>query len=431
MTRNPDRARAAGSAGTVESGESGDSGDSGGADRTPPFALFLIFLRLGLTSFGGPVAHIGYFRDEFVGRRKWFDDATYADLVALCQMLPGPASSQVGMAVGLNRGGLPGAAAAWCGFTLPSAVLMILFAYGVTAIGDAYATGWLFGLKAMAVAVVAMAVWQMASTLCRTTTTLSLALAATIVILLWPAQAGGPAVGQLVAIVGGGLAGRLLLSADSGAHTTAVRVSVGRGLAIAALLLFVAALVGLPLLAWASGDDLIAKVDGFYRAGALIFGGGHVVLPLLQAAVVPPGWIAQDQFLAGYGAAQALPGPLLAFSAYLGTAMAAGPGGIIGGLIALLAIFAPSFLLVVGMMPAWSRLRTNPGVRAALAGVNAAVVGLLLAALYDPVFTATVHGPQELAFVLAAFALVAVWKLPPWLVAPLAATAGWLVFDGM
>ncbi|TVR96149.1 MAG: chromate efflux transporter [Rhodospirillales bacterium] len=399
------------------------------AGHTRPLSLFLIFLRLGLTSFGGPIAHLGYFRTEFVGRRKWFDDAAYADLVALCQFLPGPASSQVGIAIGLTRGGLAGAVAAWCGFTLPSAVLMILFAYGVTVAGGAQASGWLFGLKAMAVAVVAMALWQMATTLCRTATTISLALAAAVLVLLWPAAAGGMAVGQVVAIVGGAAAGRLLLPADPGAGGGGFRVPIGRWLATAALVVFVAALAGLPLLAWVSGDDLIAKIAGFYRAGALIFGGGHVVLPLLQAVVVPPGWVGQDAFLAGYGAAQALPGPLLAFSAYLGTTMAAGLGGVLGGVIALLAIYAPSFLLVIGLMPAWSRLRAAPEVRTSLAGVSAAVVGLLLAALYDPVFTATVHEPEHLAFVLVAFALVAVWKLPPWLVAPLAATGGWLAFD--
>lgn len=397
--------------------------------RTPAWPLFLIFLRLGLTSFGGPVAHIGYFRDEFVGRRRWLDEGTYADLVALCQFLPGPASSQVGIAVGLSRGGIAGALAAWCGFTLPSAAVMILFAYGVAVLDGAAGAGWLFGLKATAVAVVAQAVWQMGVRLCPEMRTATIALAAAIFVLVWPTLFGGMALGQILAIVGGGIAGRLVLDSDAREAVTAHVFPIGRRLGLGCLVVFFALLAGLPALAWATGDQLTAVIAGFFRAGSLVFGGGHVVLPLLEAVVVPPGWLSEDQFLAGYGAAQAVPGPLFTFSAYLGTAMTAGPGGVPGGVICLAAIFAPSFLLVGGTLPLWNGLRARPRIRTALAGVNAAVVGLLLAALYDPVWTATVHGPGGFAFVLGAFALLAVWRWPPWLVAISAALSGWLVID--
>ena len=390
---------------------------------TSPGAVFRVFLRLGLTSFGGPVAHIGYFRDEFVARRKWLSEAEYADLVALCQFLPGPASSQVGIGLGLGRAGFAGAAAAWTGFTLPSALAMILFAYGVAAFGDVAGAGWLSGLKAMAVAVVAQAVWGMAKSLCPEARTATIALGAAALVIAWPLVLGHATYGQIVAILIGGVLGRLFLSGTIPDSGPARPFPVSRRTGLIAGTLFLVLLVGLPALAWATADPVIAIVDSFYRAGSLVFGGGHVVLPLLQAETVPPGWVTVDQFLAGYGAAQAVPGPLFTFSAYLGTVMEAGPGGVIG-VLALMAIFAPAFLLVVAALPFWNALRTRPAARSALAGVNATVVGLLLAALYNPVWTAAVRGPGDVVLVLAAFAMLAVWKWAPWIVAPIAAVLG-------
>jgi len=374
-------------------------------------AIFLVFLRLGCTSFGGPVAHLGYFRAEFVARRGWLSEPAFADIVALCQFLPGPASSQVGMAIGMARGGLAGAAAAWLGFTLPSALLMVGFAYGLGALGDPGQAGWLHGLKIVAVAVVAGAVWSMARALCPDRPRVTLALAAALIALLVPSAAG-----QIGAIVLGAVAGRLLLPGETVPEHVALTLRIPRGLSLAALASFFVLLFGLPALAAATGSHFFAVVSGFYRAGALVFGGGHVILPLLQRAVVPPGWVPNDLFLAGYGAAQALPGPLSTFAAYLGAVMRPAPTGWLGGLVCLVAIFAPSFLLLVGALPFWDALRRRAGVRAVLRGVNAAVVGLLLAALYTPVWTSAILRPADFAGALTAFVLLTAWRVAPWLV---------------
>jgi chromate transporter len=385
-------------------------------------AVFMVFLRLGLTSFGGPVAHIGYFHDEFVARRKWLDERAYADLVALCQFLPGPASSQVGIGVGLSRAGLPGAVAAWIAFTMPSAIALIFFGYGVIEFGDAVGTGALHGLKVVAVAVVAQAVWTMARSLCPDAKRATLAALTTIGVLAVPS----PFV-QVGAIIIGGLFGWVVLRTDVPKDHVDLGVRINRSLAITALTLFFAGLIGLPLLAAAYPSQTMALVDSFYRSGSLVFGGGHVVLPLLQSEVVPPGWVSTDAFLAGYGAAQAVPGPLFTFAAFLGTVMSGAPNGIVGALICLLAIFAPSFLLVIGAMPFWDTLRRVGAVRNALLGVNAVVVGLLLAALYDPVWTSAILSAADFGLALAAFTLLVFWNTPAWLVVILSAFGGWAI----
>ena len=380
--------------------------------------VFLAFLKLGCTAFGGPVAHLGYFRTEFVERRRWLDDGTYADIVALCQFLPGPASSQVGMTLGILRAGLPGAFAAWVGFTLPSALAMILFAYCIGALGNPGDAAWLHGLKIVAVAVVAQAVWGMARSLCPDRPRIALAAGAAVLSLVAPST-----VGQIVAIAGGALIGWLLLPADEVKSRPPIAVSFGRGLSVVALASFGALLIGLPVLAAATGDHAIALVDAFYRAGALVFGGGHVVLPLLQNAVVPPGWVGNDLFMAGYGAAQAVPGPLFTFAAYLGTVMSPSPTGWVGGLICLAAIFLPSFLLLVGLLPCWEQVRQRSSVRSAVRGVNAAVVGLLVSAFYSPVWTSAIFTPADFAIGLAALASLMYWRVPPWLVVATVAMA--------
>jgi chromate transporter len=381
------------------------------SQRSSPWEVFRAFLRLGLTSFGGPIAHLGYFRDECVARRGWLSERAYADLVALCQFLPGPASSQVGIGIGLSRAGLPGALAAWAGFTLPSALVMILFALGVAAWGEVLSSGALHGLKVVAVAVVAQAVWGMARQLCPDPPRLTLATAAAVTVLAWPT-----AWGQVGVIIAGGLLGLGLFRPQAQDGHAPLPITVSRRMAVAALLLFFGLLIGLPVLAKMTGSHTLALVDAFYRAGSLVFGGGHVVLPLLQAEVVPTGWIGNEAFLAGYGAAQAVPGPLFTFAAYLGAAMGPAPNGWLGGLICLLAVFAPSFLLVLGALPFWERLRRQPRAQAALLGVNAAVVGLLLAALYHPVWTSAIDRPADFGLGLAAFVALIAWKLPPWLV---------------
>ncbi len=379
-------------------------------DRSP-WAVFLIFLCLGLTSFGGPIAHLGYFRDEFVVRRQWLSERSYADLVALCQFLPGPASSQVGIALGLSRSGYRGALAAWLGFTLPSAIALILFALGIASYGDAMPAGVLHGLKVVAVAVVAQAVWGMARNLCPDAPRISIMAAATCFVLLIPSAWGQVSVIILAAIVG-----LLLFKPQQGEAHDPLPISVRRRVGLFWLALFFALLLGLPLLAAVFPNQTLAMVDAFYRAGSLVFGGGHVVLPLLQAEVVPTSWVDNDAFLAGYGAAQAVPGPLFTFAAFLGASMNQAPTGWLGGLICLLAIFAPSFLLVVGALPFWEHLRRNLRTQAALLGINAAVVGLLLAALYQPVWTSAIHGPQDFGLALVALVALMFWKLPPWLV---------------
>ena len=387
--------------------------------------VFAAFLKLGLTSFGGPVAHLGYFRDEFVDRRGWVDARGYGDLVALSQFLPGPSSSQVGMALGASRAGLAGAAAAWLGFTLPSAAAMVLFALGVARFAGEAGAGWLDGLKVVAVAVVARAVWTMARQLCPDRPRAALAVLAAIAVLAWP---GTP--GQMLAIVLGGVLGWLVIGAETEGAPPALGEFVGKRTAIACLALFAAMLVALPIAARLAGGPgvagypSLALADSFYRSGALVFGGGHVILPLLQAEVVPTGWIGRDAFLAGYGAAQALPGPLLTFSAYLGAAIDPRLGGWPAAALCLVAAFLPSFLLVVGMLPFWDALRRHAAAQSAMRGVNAAVVGLLLAALYDPVWTGAIHGPDDFAFAVAAFAALTLAKLPPWLVVIACGLAG-------
>jgi chromate transporter len=391
------------------------------AQRQPLAAVFLAFLQLGLTSFGGPVAHLGYFRDAFVVRRRWIDERSYADLVALCQFLPGPASSQVGIGIGLAKAGLPGALAAWFAFTMPSAIALVTFGYGVVAYREVIPGGVLHGLKVVAVAVVAQAVWGMARTLTPDAPRVTLAVIAAAAVLAVP----GPLV-QVGVIAAGALAGLAFLRAGSEepGHV-ALAIAVSRWLAIGALGLFLALLVALPLVAAAYPSQALSLVDSFYRSGSLVFGGGHVVLPLLQSEVVPSGWVSNDAFLAGYGAAQAVPGPLFTFAAYLGAVAGLAPNGWLGATICLVAIFAPSFLLIVGALPFWDALRRHRPVRRALLGVNAAVVGLLLAALYDPVWTSGILQARDFALALAAFTLLVWWKVPPWLVVILTAAGGW------
>ena len=373
--------------------------------------VFLAFLRLGLTAFGGPVAHIGYFRTEFVERRRWLDDAAYADMVALCQFLPGPASSQVGLALGARRAGFPGAAVAWIGFTLPSAALMLLAGWGAVAFGtDAPATGAaIHGLKLVAVAVVAQAVRQMAERLADDARHATILVAGATVALVLPGLAG-----QLAAIALGSAAGLLVGGRRSGgapgSAPLTMHVPMPVGLALLAVL---ALLMAAPLVVVV--PDALRIAEASFRAGALVFGGGHVVLPLLEADTVQTGIVAPDTFLAGYGLAQALPGPLFTFAAFLGSA-APTPGGVAGGLLALAAIFLPSALVLFGFLPFWDRLRAWPPARAALDGINAAVVGLLVAVLYDPVATAAIGAPRDLAAVLVAYLLLQVWRVPPWAV---------------
>ncbi|UMG94456.1 chromate efflux transporter [Nocardioides sp. TF02-7] len=381
-----------------------------------PGEVFRVFLLLGLTSFGGPVAHLGYFRDAFVVRRQWLTEQAYGDLVALCQFLPGPASSQVGMAIGLRRAGYAGLAAAFVGFTLPSALLMLGFALGVEALGPEADAGWLLGLKAAAVGVVAHAVLGMARSLAAGTRRAAIAVGAMAVVLL-----SANAVSQVAAIALGTLLGLALLRAEGPADARDDgEVPVGRRGAVSAFALFVLLLVGLPLLARLVADPALDLVDSFYRAGSLVFGGGHVVLPLLEAEAVGPGGIDQESFLAGYGAAQAVPGPLFSFSAYLG-AVLPGTGAVAGAAIALGAIFLPSVLLVVAGLPFWERLRGAPRARSAMAGAGAAVVGLLAAALYDPVFLAGVTSPGTMTVAAMSFVALAAWRAPAWTVV-LAAT---------
>ena len=395
-----------------------DSAQSAG--RQTPGAVFLAFLVLGLTSFGGPVAHIGYFREAFVTRRRWMDERSYADLVALCQMLPGPTSSQVGIGIGLTKAGLAGAVAAWIGFTAPSAIALIALGYGVIAFDDAIPAGLLHGLGAVVVAVVAQAVWGMARTLCPDPPRVTIAVLAAAAVL----GAGGSAT-QVAVIVAGGLVGFLWLREQARPPSDPAPPAPVSAVATASLVLFFALLVLLPVLASTWPSQGLALADSFYRSGSLVFGGGHVVLALLKAEVLPNGWVSEDVFLAGYGAAQAVPGPLFTFSAYLGTVMEHPPAGWLGGLVCLAAIFVPSFLLVIGTLPYWNALRRLEWAGRAMLGVNAAVVGLLLAALYDPVWTGGVRSAGDFVLALAAFALLVSWKLPPWLVVALGALAGW------
>ena len=387
--------------------------------RGSAWEVFRVFLRLGVTSFGGPIAHLGYFRTEIVERRRWMDDRAYADLVALCQFLPGPASSQVGFGIGLHRAGYRGALAAFIAFTLPSAALMLAFASGAALFTGTIGEGILAGLKIVAVAIVAQAVLGMAKTLTPDRQRAAITAVAALAALL---LAGS--LGQIVAIVLGGIAGYFVCRAPAANTATAVRFPVTRAAGIAALTLFVAILAGMPILAAVTGNDSVALFDAFARAGALVFGGGHVVLPLLQSGVVDPGWVTNADFLAGYGAAQAVPGPLFTLAAFLGGAADVGPGGAAGAGIALAGIFLPGFLLLIGVLPFWNRLQHHERVQAIMRGANAAVVGILAAALYTPVFTTAILTPPAFALALVCFVLLVAWKLPPWIVVIIGAAGG-------
>ena len=386
------------------------------------WSVFLVFLRLGLTSFGGPIAHLGYFREEFVARRQWLSERSYADLVALCQFLPGPASSQVGIGVGLSRAGFRGALAAWAGFTLPSAILLVLFAQGISMWGSALPSGLLHGLKIVAVAVVAQAVWGMARNLCTDVPRVTIAAFAACASLLWP-----NALGQIGVIVCAAVIGLLLFKPAQGRAPESLPISVSRKVGVMSLVLFFSLLVGLPLAIQVWPSPALAMVNAFYRAGSLVFGGGHVVLPLLQATTVPNGWVANDTFLAGYGLAQAVPGPLLTFAAFLGASMTVQPSAWVGATLCIVAIFIPSFLLVTGVLPFWEQLRHSLRAQAALAGINAGVVGLLLAALYNPVWTSAIVKPQDFGLALLTLVALMFWKIPPWLVVLGSGLSGWLL----
>jgi chromate transporter len=392
------------------------------SDRGSALEVLLVAGRLGLTSFGGPVAHLGYFRAEYVARRKWVDEATYADLLALCQTLPGPASSQVSIALGILRAGLPGGLAAWIGFTLPSAILMVAFASLLDVVGVAQ-QGWLHGLQVVAVPVVALAVWGMARTLAPDRLRASIAVGAALVMLALPTLNLPIAAGQVLVIVVSALIGWRLLPAHEQVSRGHVHVPIGRPTAVAAWIAFLALLIGLPILRRLDPGQPLALVDSFYRVGSLVFGGGHVVLPLLFAEVVPNGWVSNDEFLAGYGAAQAVPGPLFSFAAFLG-AVIAGPAG---AALTLIAIYVPSFLLLIGTLPTWGMFRTRPAAQAALTGINAAVVGLLLAALYQNVWTSAILSSADFGLALAGFLLLAFWGVPPWVVVVLTAVGAALL----
>jgi chromate transporter len=384
--------------------------------------VFARFLKMGCIAFGGPVAHLGFFQEEFVQRRQWLTEAEYADLVALCQFLPGPASTQIAFAIGLKQAGLPGAFAAWLGFSLPAVVLMIGFALGLAALGNIEHAGWIIGLKLAAVAVVANAIWTMAAKLCpdRARALMAIGSAAFLMVMT-------SGVWQVIVILMGAVAGWMLF------HSAEVRPVHERGKpssprAWLFLVLFVVFLVGLPVVSRLSQSPSLAAIEGFYRTGSLVFGGGHVMLPLLERVTVEPGWIDQATFLAGYGAAQAIPGPLFAFTGFLGVNMTQGTGGIMGGLLAILAFIMPSWLLVLGFVPYWDRLRQFSGVRAAMMGTNAVVVGLLLAAFFNPILSTAVTGADRLAFALVAFGMLRFARIPPWALVTGSAGVGALIF---
>jgi len=384
-----------------------------------PFEVLRVFLKLGLSSFGGPIAHIGYFREEFVARRGWLDDSRFSDLVALCQFLPGPASSQVGFSIGLMRAGYLGALAAWAGFTLPSAIALLLFAYGATALGGPVGLGLLHGLKLVAVAIVAQAIWGMARTLCPDRQRASVAGIAALIVLFSNSSGG-----HIAAILVGAIAGFWCCRTPISPPTGAMAVPVSRNVGIAALVIFVLLLAALPLLRGLGSSQGVALFDAFYRSGALVFGGGHVVLPLLRSAFVAPGWVSDDAFLAGYGAAQAIPGPLFTFAAYLGAVAEPSPHGVAGAALGLIGIFLPGMLILVGALPFWETLRARAGAQAAMRGVNAAVVGILGGAFYDPVWTSTVKSTGDFGVALIGFVLLIAWRAPPLLVVVIGALAG-------
>ena len=394
------------------------SSASAEARRGRVLEVFLVALRLGLTSFGGPIAHLGYFRAEYVVKRRWLDERSYADLVGLCQFLPGAASSKAGMSIGIIRAGLLGGLVAWIGFTLPSAIVLVVVALLLRG-ASADAVNLLHGLKVVAVAIVAQAVWGMARNLAPDRARFSIAVAASAGVFFLPT-----AIGQIAVIAAAALIGLRFLRTDAAPESHPLRVSIPRWLSVGAWVLLGVLLVGLPILRGLVHSQTIAMTDAFFRSGALVFGGGHVVLPLLRAEMVPTGWISDNQFLAGYGVAQAVPGPLFTFAAYLGAAVGPKPNGVLGATLGLFAIFLPSALLTLGALPLWGTLRYRPSARAALRGVNAAVVGILLAALYNPVWTTAVQRPIDFVLALAAFALLIVWKSPPWVVVLVTGVAG-------
>ena len=381
--------------------------------------VFTAFLRLGLTCFGGPIAHIGYFREEFVVRRRWLDEQAYVDLVALCQFLPGPASSQVGFSIGLMRAGYRGGLAAWTGFTLPSAIALVLFAYGASALSGPMGTGLLHGLKLVAVAIVAQAIWGMARTLCPDKERASIAAVAALIILFSTSS-----IAQIAAILFGGIAGIWLCRGAQPIAVGHMPIPVSRNAGLAALTIFVVLLVGLPILQRIETSQGIALFEAFYRSGALVFGGGHVVLPLLREAFVTPGWVNDDTFLAGYGAAQAVPGPLFTFAAYLGTVVGPSPNGLAGAALGLIGIFLPGILILLGALPFWDDFRKGAGAQATMRGINAAVVGLLGAAFYNPVWISSVKAPGDFGVALIGFVLLTVWRAPPLLAVIVCALGG-------
>jgi len=382
--------------------------------------VLLAFLKLGLMSFGGPIAHLGYFRNEFVTRRRWLDEGAYGDLVSLCQFLPGPASSQVALSIGLARAGYRGALAAWIGFTLPSAVALVLFAYGASELEGRTAVGLLHGLKLVAVAIVAQAVWGMARTSCSDLQRASIAIGAAVILLLV-----GSGTMQIAVILLGGMLGLWLCrGASEPAARGTLPALVSTPVGLRCLATFFLLLVGLPLLRGSWSSNAVALVDAFYRSGALVFGGGHVVLPLLREAFVGPGWVSDDAFLAGYGAAQAVPGPLFTFAAYLGAVARPAPHPVVGAVLGLIGIFLPGVLILLGTLPFWERFRGRARARAAMAGINAAVVGLLAAALYNPVWTSSVRTAADFGLALVGFVLLLVWRVPPLLVVVLTALGG-------
>jgi len=392
-----------------------------GSSRTVGSALEVLWVatKLGLTSFGGPIAHLGYFHDEYVRRRQWLDEPSYADLVALCQFAPGPTSSKVGFSIGLLRAGYWGGLAAWAGFTLPSALLLLLFAYGAGALSGPIGTGLLHGLKLVAVAIVAQAVAGMAKNLCPDRERASIAGVAALIVLLSTSRFS-----QLAAILFGAVAGAWLFRHIGAVRAEHAPIKVSRRVGVAALATFFGLLFGLPLMRALTGSQAIAMMEAFYRSGALVFGGGHVVLPLLQGAVVAPGWVGDDAFLAGYGAAQAVPGPLFTFAAYLGAVMGPSPNGVTGAALGLVSIFLPGLLLHLGTLPFWETFRRRAGTQAVMRGINAAVVGLLGAALYSPIWTSAVQRPQDFAVALVGFILLAGWKAPPVVVVAVSALGG-------
>jgi len=390
-----------------------------GRDLGSPLEVLRVFFKLGVTSFGGPIAHIGYFREEFVVRRRWLDEQAFVDLVALCQFLPGPASSQVGFSIGLMRAGYAGGLAAWTGFTLPSAIVMVLFAYGAGALSGPLGAGLLHGLKLVAVAIVAQAVYGMARTLCPDRERASIAVAAALIILFSTSS-----IAQIGSIVLGGAAGLWLCRGAPPAIADHLAVPVSRTAGLVALSAYFVLLLGLPILRSLEPAQGLAVFEAFYRSGALVFGGGHVVLPLLREAFVTPGWVSDDVFLAGYGAAQAVPGPLFTFAAYLGAVVKATPHGVPGAALGLFGIFLPGILILLGTLPFWDTFRKRAGAQAAMRGVNAAVVGLLGAALYNPVWITSVKTSGDFAVALLGFVLLMVWRAPPLVVVVISALGG-------